>query len=52
MTYIRNNASCGIVEVVLVEGPCAGLLQFLYYCIHLIRELLQLLLLLFNLFVC
>ena len=51
-SLILTRTTCGIVEVGFVEWPCAGLLHFLYYCIHLLRELLQLLLLLFNLFCC
>ena len=51
-SIILTRTTCGIVEVGFVEGPFASLLQFLYYCIHLISQLLQLLLLLFNLFVC
>ena len=47
-----TRTTCGIVEVGFVEGPCAGLLQFLTDSHHFFTQFFKLLLLSLNLFFC
>jgi len=44
--------SCGLVEVVVREGPCASLREFVLQLFHIASQLFKLQLFLFNLFVC
>ncbi len=49
---IRNPSSSGLVEIVLVHRPCSSLYEFVLQRLHFLSQLVQLLLLLLNLFVC
>ena len=46
------SATSGLVEVVLVHGPCSSLHEFILQLLCFFSQLLQLLLLGLNLFVC
>ena len=49
---IHTTSTSSLVEIIIVKRPCAGFHQFVLQLLHFFSQLLQLLLLLLDLFVC
>ena len=48
----RKPAASGLIEIILIHGPCTRLYELVLQLLHFFNQLIQLLFLLFNLFVC